>query len=196
MNPNPSPHHKTMHLTINAGNQGESNLIWSHYEGFPFTSYKIYRGTHPDTMALIDSIQSNLNSYTDINPPSGNIFYQVVGPDTRHLLSIHHQACDQQRALQLSACQTLKDYDVNGAEYLSVSPPTHEHLTLSDGDYQHFRCVLQALANGKLEYDIDWLDVESDFKERTITVTALSDNTEKRTPALGPSRCLGVMSRT
>jgi hypothetical protein len=49
--------HKTLHLTVNAGVGGQINLIWSHYEGFPFQTYRIYRGTHPDSLKLIDSIQ-------------------------------------------------------------------------------------------------------------------------------------------
>jgi len=69
--------HKTIHLTINQGSGNSYNLIWSHYEGIPFASYNIYRGTSLNNLTLLTTIQSNLNSYTDLNPPLGNVLYQI-----------------------------------------------------------------------------------------------------------------------
>jgi len=69
--------HKTMHLTLNLGVGGTVNLIWSGYEGINFGSYKIYRGTTLDNMSVLITIQSSLNSYTDLTPPSGTVFYQL-----------------------------------------------------------------------------------------------------------------------
>lgn len=69
--------HKTIHLTINQGIGGAWNLIWSHYEGLNFGSYKIYRGTDPTNISLLTTIQSNLNSYTDLTPPTGPLYYQI-----------------------------------------------------------------------------------------------------------------------
>ena len=69
--------HKTIHLTINAGVGGAWNLIWSHYEGLTFGSYKIYRGTDPSNISLLTTIQSNLNSYSDLTPPTGPLYYQI-----------------------------------------------------------------------------------------------------------------------
>jgi hypothetical protein len=69
--------HKTIHLTINAGVGGAWNLIWSHYEGLNFGSYNIYRGTDPSNISLLTTIQSNLNSYTDLTPPTGPLYYQI-----------------------------------------------------------------------------------------------------------------------
>jgi hypothetical protein len=75
--------HKTIHLTINQGVGNTWNLIWSHYEGLTFGSYRIYRGTSLSNMALLTTIQSNLNSYTDLTPPTGPLYYQieVVNPN-------------------------------------------------------------------------------------------------------------------
>lgn len=72
-----SDYHKTIHLTINAGVGGAWNLIWSHYEGLTFGSYNIYRGTDPSNISLLTTIQSNLNSYTDLTPPVGPVYYQI-----------------------------------------------------------------------------------------------------------------------
>ncbi len=69
--------HKSIHLTINQGVGGAWNLIWSHYEGLNFGSYNIYRGTNLSNMALLTTVQSNLNSYTDLTPPSGPVYYQI-----------------------------------------------------------------------------------------------------------------------
>lgn len=69
--------HKTIHLTINQGIGGAWNLIWSHYEGINFGSYNIYRGTDPTNISLLTTIQSNLNSYTDLTPPAGPLYYQI-----------------------------------------------------------------------------------------------------------------------
>ena len=70
--------HKTIHLTINQGVGQTWNLIWNHYEGLSFPSYNIYRGTDPSNMSLLETIASNLNSYTDLDPPVGaSIYYQI-----------------------------------------------------------------------------------------------------------------------
>lgn len=53
------------------------NLIWSYYEGFTFPSYKIYSGTSPSNLTLLTTIASTLNSYTDLTPPAGNVYYQI-----------------------------------------------------------------------------------------------------------------------
>jgi predicted outer membrane repeat protein len=78
-----SDYHQTMHLTINQGVGQSYNLIWSHYQGFIFGSYTIYRGTSPTNLDSLTTIQSNLNSYTDLNAPTGPIYYQieVVNPN-------------------------------------------------------------------------------------------------------------------
>jgi hypothetical protein len=70
--------HKTIHLTINAGIGQSYNLIWSHYEGFNFSTYSIYRGSSAGNLTLLTSIANTLNSYTDLNAPTGQVFYQIV----------------------------------------------------------------------------------------------------------------------
>ncbi len=56
--------HKTMHLTVSTG-IGVYNLIWENYEGFPFGSYLIYRGTSPSTLTPLAAIASSITTYTD-----------------------------------------------------------------------------------------------------------------------------------
>lgn len=78
-----SDNHKTMHLTLNEGISGEVNLIWDGYEGIDFTQYEVYRGSSPKNMLKLADVSSLNFTYTDINPPPGLLFYQVliVNPD-------------------------------------------------------------------------------------------------------------------
>ena len=90
----PSAFHRTIHLTINAGLNNSWNLIWNNYEGFSFGSYRIYRGSDSTNLQLLTQIQSTLNSYTDLNPPAGNVYYQieVVSPHPCYPDSIYSKA--------------------------------------------------------------------------------------------------------
>jgi hypothetical protein len=72
-----TPHHKTIHLTSNIGLNNTINLIWSHYEGFFFGSYTIYRGSDVNNFSVLTSIAGNLSSYTDIAPLAGQSYYFI-----------------------------------------------------------------------------------------------------------------------
>lgn len=69
--------HKTMHLSVTKGQRNAWNLIWEPYEGFPVSSYKIYRGTSPKNLSLIGSTAGSANSYTDFNAPEADVCYQI-----------------------------------------------------------------------------------------------------------------------
>ena len=77
-----SPHHKTVHLNINPGIYG-FNLIWNHYEGFEFLTYKIHRKPGTDIWEVLDSVASNVDSYTDMYTTSGLVTYyiEVIRPE-------------------------------------------------------------------------------------------------------------------
>jgi hypothetical protein len=70
-------HHKTIHLSVSQGNGNSWNLNWDAYEGLTFSTYYIMRGITPNNLIVIDSVQSNLYSYTDINPPNGTVYYAI-----------------------------------------------------------------------------------------------------------------------
>ena len=72
-----SVNHKTIHLSISMGIAPAINLNWSNYEGIIFDKYYIWRGTLLGNLNVIDSIQSTLTSYTDLNPPVGTNFYAI-----------------------------------------------------------------------------------------------------------------------
>ncbi len=93
-----SSFHKTIHLTTNLGVGNNVNLIWSNYEGFDFGSYTIYRGTSPNSLNLLSTIASNLNSYTDVNPPASETYYMI---------EVAGVSCDPQRTLVYSNSNIL-----------------------------------------------------------------------------------------
>lgn len=75
--------HKTMHLSINKGQNSTWNLIWEAYEGFKPSTYNIYRGTSPISLNFLDATSASSTQYTDLDPPSGNVYYQleVISPN-------------------------------------------------------------------------------------------------------------------
>ncbi|MBN2747718.1 MAG: VCBS repeat-containing protein [Bacteroidales bacterium] len=75
--------HKTMHLKIYASINNYWNLSWDQYQGFNFGTYRIYRGTDSANMVLLTQLPATLNSYTDINPPTGDVYYQleIINPN-------------------------------------------------------------------------------------------------------------------
>jgi hypothetical protein len=124
-----SDFHKTIHLTINQGVGGAWNLIWSQYEGINFSSYRIYRGTSLSNMALLTTIQNNLNSYTDLNPPTGLVYYQIE--------IINPNNCSPTKSINYSSSKSnitsngQNDLLVITSDYISIFPnPTTSKITV------------------------------------------------------------------
>ena len=71
--------HKTMHLTINAGQNNSWNLIWTAYEGTAYSTYNIYRasGETPGEFSLIGTMPSGNTSFSDFGAPAGYVYYIV-----------------------------------------------------------------------------------------------------------------------
>lgn len=72
-----SNYHRSIHLSINQGVGNTYDLLWTHYEGFSFASYKIFRGTNPSNMTLLATVSDSINFYTDLTPPAGNQYYHI-----------------------------------------------------------------------------------------------------------------------
>ncbi len=75
--------HKTLHLTINQGQNNIWNLIWESYEGFDVSTYRIYRGTTKTDLELIGTSSASNTQYSDLTAPEGTVYYQleVVAPN-------------------------------------------------------------------------------------------------------------------
>lgn len=76
-----SPHHKTIHLNISPGIYG-FNLIWNHYEGFEYQTCRIHRKLDGGFWEVLDSVASNVDSYTDLytSPGLAAYYIEVVKP--------------------------------------------------------------------------------------------------------------------
>jgi hypothetical protein len=71
-----SPFHKTIHLEVSPGVAG-FNLIWNPYEGFTYLTYRIHRKVESGQWEIIDSVASDLISYTDPYITSGLAAYYI-----------------------------------------------------------------------------------------------------------------------
>jgi hypothetical protein len=72
-----SPYHKSIHLWTAVGVSGEVTLTWDEYQGFIYSEYIIYRGNSLDAMQQIRTIPSSSKSWTDPDPPVGQVYYRV-----------------------------------------------------------------------------------------------------------------------
>ncbi|MDX2002784.1 MAG: alkaline phosphatase family protein [Chitinophagales bacterium] len=68
---------QTIHLTSNLGVGGVINLLWNEYVGFTYPSFDIYRGTSAGNLQLLTTLAASSTSFTDANPPTGQVYYQV-----------------------------------------------------------------------------------------------------------------------
>jgi len=69
--------HKTMHLTMNVGINGEVNLLWSPYEGFTYPTHFIMRSVNGGAYQLIGQLPASNFSFTDLTPPTGLKKYMI-----------------------------------------------------------------------------------------------------------------------
>ncbi|MBR5984123.1 MAG: leucine-rich repeat protein [Bacteroidales bacterium] len=157
-----SNYHKTMHLTINQGIGSTWNLIWSHYEGFNFGTYRIYRGTSPSNMTMIGEVPSNLNSYTD-NTSVANMAYYYQVEVVRNTRS---------RDAEISSRSNIVDngYVVNYT-ITAISANPNRGTVTGGGTYPAGTVIsIEAHANDGYEF-ASWSDDNTE-NPRQITVTA------------------------
>ncbi|MEZ4923446.1 MAG: PKD domain-containing protein [Crocinitomicaceae bacterium] len=115
--------HKTIHLTSNKGVSGEVNLIWDDYEGFSYPTFYINRW-HPSTgWMVIDSLGSNLFSYTDQTPPGDSSLVYMITIETPGLCTPSHKA---------------QDYNSSRSNTDGVNLPDEDPLGVNDNETQSF----------------------------------------------------------
>jgi len=71
-----SPYHKSIHLEVSPGING-FNLIWNAYEGCTYLTCKIHRKLTSGPWMVIDSVASDIISYTDPYVTSGLAYYFI-----------------------------------------------------------------------------------------------------------------------
>lgn len=91
-----SEHHKTMHITKNAGFDGTSNnLIWDKYEGLDFSTFIVmckYKENNNIVTDTLTTLPSNVTSYSDMKPKEHILSYfvgiklpEVIAPTTQFM---------------------------------------------------------------------------------------------------------------
>jgi hypothetical protein len=131
-----SPAHKTIHLTQGVGLNGTVNLRWDSYEGFIVNTYTIFRNSTSRGWETLESLPSNLTSYTDRNPPvEESLFYiiEAAHPDggcTTLKASTYNTArSNQQKSTIKSTIGIKSGFELNS---LNVFPnPAKDVLYLS-----------------------------------------------------------------
>gem|GEM_PF-4645646 len=155
--------HQTIHLTINKGLNNSWNLLWNQYQGFSFGTYKIYRGTNASNVELLTEVASNLNSYTDIDAPEGNIFYQIEVVQTEGCDTIRNNG-------RVNNVLSSKSNIARNAEITSIENPTFSDIeifpnpttsiitinneNLRNGRFKVFNSSGQEILKGKIERKI------------------------------------------
>ncbi|MBI3500940.1 MAG: T9SS type A sorting domain-containing protein [Bacteroidetes bacterium] len=111
---------KTIHLTVSAGLPGTWNLNWDNAEGFPVVKFRIWRKHASQNPMLIDSVQSSLNSYSDVNAPAGLIHYfleaistNVCYPSMKGFFSSFSNFVDNSAFLGVNEEDISKNISVN-----------------------------------------------------------------------------------
>ncbi len=170
-----SDYHKTMHLTINQGLGNTWNLIWSHYEGFNFGTYRIYRGTNPSNMTMIGEVPSNLNSYTDNTATDNTGFYYQVEVVRN----------SRSRDAEISSRSNIVDNGIFPEYTITVMSANPNRGTVTGGGTYPEGTVItiEAIANEGFEF-ASWSDENTD-NPRQITVTADATYIASFDPATG-----------
>ncbi|MFH1321738.1 MAG: PKD domain-containing protein [Bacteroidota bacterium] len=120
-----SDYHETVHLTVNLGIPPAMNLIWDNYEGFGFGYYRILRdSTGLGNFIAIDSVTNSNTTYTDANPPSGNLSYIIE--------VVHATGC--------TATLKAKDYNSSKSNTSSISGYVQMSVTTTTTDATFGNC--------------------------------------------------------
>ncbi|MFH1319448.1 MAG: T9SS type A sorting domain-containing protein, partial [Bacteroidota bacterium] len=169
-----SDHHETVHL-ITILDTNKVDLTWDNYEGFGFSYYRILiDSTGTGSFTAIDSVTSSNTTYTDIDPPLGDITYVIE--------VVHATGCE--------ATIKGKNYNSSKSNTSSISTTFPLSATVTTTDATHGNCdgTATVTINGGIPpYTYQWDDPDSQNTQSAtglcqgaynVTITdALSDAT-------------------
>lgn len=177
------PWHKTMHLTVNQGIGSTINLIWDNYEGFTYGSYFIWRYKPASGWTLVDSVASNLTSWTDYNAPTPfglRYFIEIKHPDgcfATKTVENHNSSRSNKTypiappppALNVSSSVTdATQGNCDGVAVLSVSGGISPYTYLWNTVPQQTTETATGLCSG--DFSVTVTDTEGDTVILTVTV--------------------------
>lgn len=135
--------HKTIHLAANLGLNNTVNLIWDNYEGFSYPTFIIWRYEPAGGWVKLDSLPSNLNSYTDFTAPVPivNVFYYIeVVPPSPCVASIKNPQpmtnlnTSRSNVYKINPTPTsVNPLDVSGLTVAVYPNPSHGKFTVAAG---------------------------------------------------------------
>jgi len=144
-----SPPHKTMNLGLSEDNENKINLSWIHYKGFNFGAYKIYRGTSPDNLELLEEIEKeseDLQTFVD-DPPPGTYYYQVridlpriIDPTKFKSTATYTQVHSNMEKKLKSGTQILASRHEKGFK-IYPNPFKDEIHIETNGDYEYLKII-------------------------------------------------------
>ncbi len=152
-----STDHTTLHLTSNLGISGEVNLIWSHYVGFSYSTYYVWRYTDIDGWNMIQPLANTFNSFTDFNVPAGYTdlsYYIEATPDVPCVSSrANHNTTRSNRTQPISGpSNTPLNLGSIDLDDISIYPnPSNGQVNLMIPDGIHLEMNIVDV-NGKVVY--------------------------------------------
>ena len=191
VNSDTSGYHKTVHLSMNVGLNGVVNLDWDEYDGFPISSYMLFRGSNVANLQFIGFVPGGQTSYTDLNPPLGTSIYQVrvVAPicnpsnplasissttDTLKSNFVEHEIIEENDDLGVNlivnqpTCSSCNDGSIVAIAFGGAAPYTYTWL---NGVYTSLNLNL---SSGN--YTVYISDSEGTLVTETVTLSALSSD--------------------
>lgn len=159
--------HKTMHLSINKGQENTWNLIWEPYQGFYISTYYIYRGTNAGNLQLIGTATESSTQYTDFSAPAGYVYYQVEVVSADNCITGNTKSAletiNSSRSNIASNNSTGINYSISGDKQFSIYPTFVENnLTITSQILAGKKTIAQL-------YSVEGKVVQSIFVNSGIT---------------------------
>jgi len=108
-----SDYHETIHMQTTQ-NGAVVDMLWDNYEGFGFNYYRILLdSTGLDNWVAFDSVTNANFTYTDIDPPSGNVRYQVE--------VVHTSGCTADKVKNFNSSKSNTSTGVGSAGNLTAT---------------------------------------------------------------------------
>ena len=126
--------HKTIHLSINKGQNNRWNLIWESYEGFNVSTYNIYRGTNSGNLNFLDATSGSSTQYSDLSAPAGDVYYQLEVVSSNLINPTKAPAMQKSKDSENSDGSVLVSYNSSRSNIASNSVSDVNDL---DGDNTH-----------------------------------------------------------
>jgi hypothetical protein len=159
-----SSSHSSIHLSSNEGVNGEHNLNWNQYIGFPVATYEIYKNNKGAGMIKIAEIAGDKNTYSVINPSSGSNEYMIG--------FVHPNGCQatkrSERILSNSIIMGTLGINELKNSYASVYPnPTNGVVSIKSksslfgAKYSIYSSKGEQILTGRISGEITTLDIQN-----------------------------------